>query len=281
MVKGFKLGNFELIWLNGGHFKLDGGAMFGVVPKILWGKHFPSDEENFIPMVAYPILIITPKEIAIIETGLGNKLTEKQKQIYKVSEEWRIPEELQKLGISPEDVEYVILTHYDFDHAGGVVMKGEDGDLKLTFPKAKHILQKNEWHNVMHPNKRSINTYFPLNYELLQKSGQLELVDGDVTIFPGVSVSLTAGHNGGHQVVFIESQGEKALHMADLLPTHVHYNPLWVMAYDYEPLVSIKKKEELESWALKENAWLTFYHDPFILAAKFGEDGSVREKWGF
>ncbi len=279
MVKGFKLGEFELIWLNGGRFELDGGAMFGVVPKVLWSKKFPFDEENYIPMVAYPILVKTQNELALIETGLGNKLTEKQKQIYRVREDWDLPGELLKLGISREDINYVILTHYDFDHAGGVVMKKQDGSLVLTFPNAIHILQKNEWYDVTHPNIRSVNTYWQINYEQLMKSGNLELVEGECEIFPGLKVAHTGGHNRGHQIVYINSQGEKALHMADLLPTHAHYNPLWVMAYDNYPMESIAKKEELEKWARDENAWLTFYHDPFVLAARFDEKGNVVEKW--
>ncbi len=278
MVNSFMLGDFELVWLNGGRFELDGGAMFGVVPKILWSKKFPCNEENYIPMVAFPILVKTQKEIAIIETGLGNKLTDKQKQIYRVKEDWDIPYELQKSGISREDVNYVILTHFDFDHAGGVVMQKQDKSLELTFPNAKHILQKKEWHDVTHPNRRSINTFWTVNYEVLLNSGKLELVDGEVEIFTGVKVSLTAGHNGGHQVVYVESNGEKALHMGDLMPTHAHYNPLWVMAYDNYPLDSIAKKEELENWARKENAWLTFYHDPFVLAAKFDDNGNIVKK---
>lgn len=278
-MKTFQLGDFELLWLNGGKFELDGGAMFGVVPKVLWSKKFPCDEENYIPMVAYPILIKTPNTLAIIETGLGNKLTDKQKQIYRVKEEWDIPYELQKLGFTPEDVNYVILTHFDFDHAGGVVMQRQDGALKLTFPEAKHILQKKEWHDVTHPNRRSVNTFWQVNYETLEHSKKLELVEGDCEIFSGLSVSFTGGHNGGHQVVYISSNGENALHMGDLMPTHAHYNPLWIMAYDNYPMESIAKKEELEKWAIENKAWLTFYHDPFVLAGRFDEKGNLIEKW--
>lgn len=123
MKKGFRLGDFELTWLNGGRFELDGGAMFGVVPKALWSKKYPASEDNTIPMVAWPLLIKTPACTVLIETGLGNKLTEKQKKIYKVSEDWSVLEDLRTLGLLREDIDYVILTHYDFDHAGGVVMK--------------------------------------------------------------------------------------------------------------------------------------------------------------
>src|SRR5208283_3136858 len=135
MKRGFFIGDFEFIWLNGGMFALDGGAMFGCVPKALWKKKYPVNEDNTIPLVAWPLLIKTPESLVIIETGLGNKLTDKQKQILRVKEEWNLISGLPGLGIEREDITHVILTHYDFDHAGGVVMREESGALRLTFPR--------------------------------------------------------------------------------------------------------------------------------------------------
>ncbi|HYA88295.1 MAG TPA: MBL fold metallo-hydrolase [Nitrospirota bacterium] len=279
MVKGFRLGDFELTWLNGGRFELDGGAMFGVVPKALWSKKYPSNEDNTIPMVAWPLLIKTRSSLALVETGLGNKLTEKQKKIYKVSDEGNLVEELRSLGIEREDIDYVILTHYDFDHAGGVVMKENSGTLSLTFPGAKHIVQRKEWEDVLNPNMRSVNTFWPINYEVLKQSRNLELVEGETEVEPGVRVILSGGHNRGFQLVKIESGGNSALHMVDLLPTHAHFNPLWIMAYDNFPLESIAAKELWEKRGIEEKAWFTFYHDPFVLACKFDEKGTILEKW--
>lgn len=279
-MKGpFKLGEFELYWLDGGTFELDGGAMFGVVPKVLWSKKYPSDENNYIPMVAWPILIKTNKEHILIETGLGNKLTEKQKQIYRLKGEWKIPEELEKLGISRNSINYVILTHFDFDHAGGAIMRNSNNELEITFPNAEYIIQAKEWEDVMNPNIRSINTYWPINNEKLRESKNLRLIDGDIEIIPGIKLVYTGGHNRGHQIVIIESEGEMAIHFGDLMPMHSHYNPLWVMAYDNFPLESIKQKEIWEQFALENNAWVTFYHDPFILTCKFNEKGEVIEKF--
>jgi len=279
MISGFRIGEFELTWLNGGRFELDGGAMFGVVPKALWSKKYPANEDNTIPMVAWPILVRTPKNLVIIESGLGNKLTDKQKKIYRVREDWSVLADLKLLGIDRHDIDHVILTHYDFDHAGGVIMQEEDGKLALTFPNAKHILQKKEWDDVQSPNIRTINTYWPLNNELLRNNTVLALIEGDREIVPGISVHHTAGHNGGHQAVELSSEGATALHLGDLLPTHAHANPLWVMAYDNFPLDAIKQKKLWIGRGVAEQAWFTFYHDPFMQACRFDEKGNIIQKW--
>ncbi len=279
MKKALKLGDIELIWLNGGSFELDGGAMFGVVPKVLWSKKYPSDADNYVTLINSPILVKTQNTLIIIESGLGNKLTEKQKKIFRVKDEWRILSELNELGIKRQDIHYVILTHLDFDHSGGVVMMEENGIFSITFPNAKHMIQKKEWEDVLTPNKRSSNSFWPVNYELLKDSQCLELVDGSVEVERGVKVIHTGGHNRGHQIINIESKGEKALHLGDLLPTHAHFNPLWVMAYDNYPLDVVALREEWENKGIEENAWFTFYHDPFMLACKFDKSGNITEKW--
>jgi glyoxylase-like metal-dependent hydrolase (beta-lactamase superfamily II) len=279
MKAGFKIGDFELTWLNGGIFELDGGAMFGVVPKVLWLKKYPTTEDNYIPLTAWPILVKTPHALVLIESGIGNKLTDKQKKIYRIKQDWSVPQELEQLGIRRADIDFVVLTHYDFDHAGGVIMQEADGTFGLTFPKAKHILQKREWHDVLNPNIRTINTYWPLNNEQMRTSNNLILVDGRHEVSPGISVVHTGGHNGGHQVVEISSGGEKALHLGDLLPTHAHANPLWVMAYDNFPMEAIASKEQWMKQGIADNAWFTFYHDNFMTACRYDDKGNVTDKW--
>lgn len=277
MKSGFKIGDFELTWLNGGRFELDGGAMFGVVPKVLWQKKYPVESENYISLNAWPILVKTPSSLILIESGLGNKLTDKQKKIFRVRQEWSVVSELAHLSIEREDIDVVILTHYDFDHAGGVIMQDETGKLSLTFPRAKHVLQQREWEDVLNPNIRSVNTYWPVNIDLMKGSKKLELVRGEAEIVPGVSVIHTGGHNGGHQIVRMESGSQSVLHLGDLLPTHVHANPLWVMAYDNYPMDAIAMKEKWIKRGVQEGTWFTFYHDPFLLACKFDDKGNAVE----
>lgn len=276
MKNSLKLGDFELFWLDGGMCQFDGGTMFGAVPKVLWQKKVPSDQENYVSLAAWPILVKTPHSLVIIESGLGNKLTDKQRKIFRVREEWRVPEDLKTLGFNREDVDFVILTHYDWDHASGVVMQ-DNGGLALTFSNAKHILQKTEWDDVLNPNRRSANTYWQLNIGPLKESGKLELVEGEAEIVNGVRVLLTGGHTAGHQIISIRSGNEEALHLGDLLPTHFHFNPLWLTAYDNFPLDSIRMKEQHEHSGLSNGAWFTFYHDTDFTACKFDEKGNITD----
>jgi glyoxylase-like metal-dependent hydrolase (beta-lactamase superfamily II) len=278
MPEPFSLGDFQVHWLNGGMFGLDGGAMFGVVPKILWSKKYPADENNYVRLTASPLLVKTPDANIVIETGLGNKLTDKQKKIYRLQDEWNIPRDLALLGLRREDIDFVILTHFDFDHSGGVVMQEKDGGLQLTFPRAKHVIQKKEWNDVLNPNKRSAHTFLSINYETLKDTSNLELVEGSIEIIKGITVEHTGGHNNGHQIIRMISHGQAALHLGDLLPTHIHFNPLWVMAYDTYPVEVIQLKEKYEALGVQEDMWFTFYHDPFLRACRFTAEGDIKEK---
>ena len=158
-------------------------------------------------------------------------------------------------------------------------MREESGAFSLTFPKAKHYVQAAEWEDVVNPNTRSINTYWPMNNELLRRSPNLELVNGEAEIVEGIRVMHTGGHTRGYQIVTMESRAESAVYPCDLLPTHAHFNPLWIMAYDNFPLISIEQKEKLEKAHVARGSWFIFYHDPFVPACKFNERGTILEKW--
>ena len=269
------LGSITLSWLCGGNFSLDGGTMYGAVPKVLWQKRYPADCENYIKLLNAPVLVQTAQQNILIDTGLGNKLTDKQKQIFRVYRDWDLVTDLAQRGISRKDIDVVILTHCDFDHAGGVVMIGENGQRELTFPSARHIVQQLEWEDVCHPNIRSKHTYWPDNFRGLEKSGMLELVDGSQEILPGVLVKLTGGHTRGHQLVECIGSEGCAVHLGDLFPTHTHSNPLWVMAYDNFPLEVVELKQRLLPQYRDTNCWFTFYHDIFMKACRLDEQGKT------
>lgn len=271
-----QLGDFEIFALAGGHFDIDGGAMFGVVPKVLWSKRCTPHDDNYLTLSANPILIKHQDNLIVLESGLGNKLTAKQQQIFRVSLQWQVPQSLRLLGYDQEDVTHVILSHYDFDHSGGVLMYHDT--LCLTFPKALHILQKSEWEDVLSPNRRSAHTYWQINYELLKNSSRLELASGNCEVLQGLEVIHTGGHTRGHQIVRLHSQGLTAYYMGDLMPWIEHFNPLWITAYDNFPLTSIAVKEQIFNQALKEDAYFLFYHIPDTLACKLDAEGNVTER---
>ena len=277
MGPGFRLGDFTIHWLQGGEFEIDGGSMFGVVPKVLWAKKCASTPDNHVLLANSPILLQTPQGNVLIETGLGNKLTPKQKGIFRVRAEWDLVAGLARLGLSRESISHVILTHGDFDHAGGVTMLNDNGGLELTFPAAMHYMQRQEWEDVLAPNIRSASAYWPENFAGLVEGKNLHLVEGEEEIMPGLRLVRTGGHTRGHQAIWLESGGQIALHLGDLLPMPFNSNPLWITAYDNFPLDSIEAKEQFLGQALAKDAWFLFYHDPQLLACKLDGDGAVRE----
>lgn len=274
-----QIGEIELFWLKGGDFRLDGGTMFGPVPKALWQKKYPSDHSNTIPMCNDPLLIKTVETAILVDTGIGNKLDEKQKKIFSVSEGADLSPQVEALGIEAEDVSHVVLTHCDFDHAGGVEKRNKKGVNELTFPNAKYVIQAQEWEDIVSPHLRSKSTYLKENFIELKKSNRLMLVEGEIDISPGVVLRHTGGHTRGHQLVEISSEGQVAVHLGDLFPTHAHANPLWVMAYDNFPLEVIDRKIECFEHYRGKKCWYTFYHDPFVRACRLDEKYSVTEKW--
>jgi len=278
-LKPLQIGNINIFWLKGGNFYLDGGTMFGPVPKLLWQKRVKVDKDNLIHLCNDPILVRTPEKNIIIDTGLGNKLTEKQQSIFHVADAWDIGSQLSGLGLCRQDIDFVILTHCDFDHAGGVVMYNEKGNEELTWPNATHIIQEKEWHDVEHPCRRAQSTYWPENFDELKKNGLIQLVNGDRQICDGVKVRYSGGHTRGHQIIEIRDGCETAVHLGDLFPIHSQVNPLWVMAYDNFPLEVIDRKEEFFSEYSKKNSWFLFYHDPSMRGCKLDNDGKISERW--
>lgn len=270
------VGNMTLYWLNGGNTHLDGGAMFGVVPKVLWNRKYPSNDLNQIELRTDPILVQADGKNLLIESGIGNgKLNEKQRKIFGVTEESNVEQSLKLLGLTPHDIDYVLMTHLHFDHASGL-SRWEGDRLVPTFANAVHYVNRIEWDEMRTPNIRSRNTYWDVNWKPV--ADLVQTFDDRLEVAAGIEMIHTGGHSSGHAVVRMASNGEAAYHLGDILPTHVHQNPLWVMAYDDYPMDSIFAKEKWIAEAVEANAWLTFYHDAFVRAIKWDDQGDVIDK---
>lgn len=259
--KSVRLGQFELSIVSDGKFWLDGGAMFGIVPKVMWDKLNPADGLNRIELGLNCLLIQTPDNKIFVDTGIGEKLNERFKDIYRVERDFSLIEILHRRGIEPEDIDKVINTHLHFDHCGGNTVK-KGGKSVPTFPNAQYIIQKQEWYDATHPNERTKASYLRENFVPLEENAQLLLVDGEHEVSKGVKVIVTNGHTQGHQSVLIESDGSKAIYFGDLIPTTSHIRISYIMGYDLYPLDIIKKKKDILQTALNEHWLLIFEHDP-------------------
>lgn len=270
-MEQLKIGQLTLTWLNGGVTHMDGGAMFGVVPKPLWEKKYPHNELNQIELRTDPILVQYGGKNILIETGVGNnKFSEKQLRNYGITEESSLEHDLQELGLSTSDIDFVLMTHMHFDHVSGIA-KWLGDRLVPTFENAKVIVSDIEWDELKNPNVRSRNTYWEENWRPIEQ--QVETFTGMKEVIPGISMHHTGGHSNGHSIIKIEAEGELLIHMADLMPTHAHQNPLWVLAYDDYPMTSIYAKEKLIKEGLSREAWFIFYHDYKYRALKWDKSG--------
>jgi glyoxylase-like metal-dependent hydrolase (beta-lactamase superfamily II) len=271
LVRTRTLGDFRIHALEAGLQRLDGGAMFGVVPKPLWERRIPADARNRIPLALRCLLVETRDELVLIETGLGSKEGDKFMEIYGVENAAspgsgaadRLQEAVRHAGFSPADVTVVVNTHLHFDHAGGNTFRDAEGQVRLAFPGARYAVQRGEWEWAHATNERTAASYLPDNYEPVMAAGQLELVEGDVEIVPGISVYRTPGHCPHHQSVLVRSGGETACFLADVIPTFAHLPLPWIMGYDVEPLVTLESKRALLRRATDERWLLVSTHDPF------------------
>lgn len=273
-METLEIGQIKITWLNGGVTYLDGGAMFGVVPKPLWSKRYPVNEKNQIELRTDPLLIQKDGINVLVEAGIGKgKLSEKQLRNYGVKEESKVEESLQTLGLTPEDIDYILMTHMHFDHACGLTKWNEEQELVSVFPHAKILTSSIEWNEMRHPNIRSKNTYWKENWEAIVH--QVETFEKSFSLVAGIEMHHTGGHSDGHSIIVLKDQGEVLIHMADLMPTHAHKNPLWVLAYDDYPMTSIDRKSNWLEFGERQNAWYSFYHDAFYRAVKWNSTGEI------
>jgi glyoxylase-like metal-dependent hydrolase (beta-lactamase superfamily II) len=264
-----KLGKFNINTLTTGHFALDGGAMFGVVPKVLWEKSNPADEKNRISMVTRSVLVQTEKRNILIDTGMGDKWDEKGKKIYKVeNEEQNLESELKKFDLTFDNITDVILTHLHFDHTGGSTISDEK-KIRPAFPNAIYYVTKDQWLWANEPSEKDRASFIQENFLPIAESGKLSILDHPKD-FPihGIGGLVSNGHTKGMWLPTIFDEGKTVVYCADLIPMSAHISVPWVMAYDISPLKTLEEKKVLLSQA-EENDWiLIFEHDPKISAVK-------------
>ncbi len=255
----FTLGDFELSIFSDGDYYLDGGAFFGVVPKILWQRRMQADEKNRVAVGMNSLLVRTGTHTVLIETGMGNKLGEKMTEIYCPKSQ--LLDNLSAGGVAPEDIDTVINTHLHFDHCGWNTLR-KNGRAVPTFPKATYYVQEGEWQHGRKQLERDRVSYISENYDPLVESGQMKLLRGDREIVPGISVQVFPGHTRNMQAVMIQSGGKKACYISDLIPTTAHLDLTWVMAYDLFPLETIESRKRFYQAAIPEKWLVVFTHDP-------------------
>lgn len=273
-MESMQIGRAKVTWLNGGVTHMDGGAMFGVVPRPLWSRKYPVNEKNQIELRTDPILLEIDEKKLIIDSGIGNrKLSDKEKRNYGVKEESHIGECLQKLGMNTTDIDYVLMTHLHFDHACGLTANDRDDHYTSVFPNAEIYVNQTEWNEMRKPNIRSKNTYWERNWKAIE--GQVTTFDQSVEVVPGLRMVHTSGHSDGHSIIVFEDGEDCFIHMADIMPTHAHQNVLWVLAYDDFPVTSVHEKQKWMKYGYEKNAWYIFYHDAQFRALKFDSEGKV------
>lgn len=275
------LGRWRIHAIQAGGQQLDGGAMFGVVPKPLWERRIAADARNRIPMGMRCLLVEHDDGLVLIDSGVGNKEATKFHDIYGI-ENVSTPDEapgrtaleagIKRAGFSTDDVTLVINTHLHFDHAGGNTWRNEAGEVLPTFPKARYVVQRGEVEYARRANERTAASYFPQNWDPIIAMGQFDVIDGEPEIRPGIRVRRTPGHTPHHQSVILTSGGETLCFLGDVVPTAHHLSLPWIMGYDVEPLVTLESKRSLLAEALSGDWQLVFEHDASVGFGRVAHD---------
>jgi glyoxylase-like metal-dependent hydrolase (beta-lactamase superfamily II) len=274
------VGRWRVHAIQAGGQQLDGGAMFGVVPKPLWSRRLPADDRNRIPMGMRCLLVEHDDGLVLLDTGSGNKETPKFHDIYGIQNsgaEGRtaLEDGIRAAGFTPEDVSLVINTHLHFDHAGGNTWRTPQGEVLASFPNARYVVQGGERDYAEHPNERTAASYFAANWAPIVASGRFEFLHGAQEVLAGITVRPTPGHTPHHQSVLLHSGGEVLCFLGDVVPT-AHHLPLpWIMGYDVEPLVTLESKRALLADAVREDWLLCFEHDAHVGFGRVTHDGKA------
>jgi glyoxylase-like metal-dependent hydrolase (beta-lactamase superfamily II) len=270
-----EFGNFEIFSIVENSFKIDGGAMYGVVPKIIWQKFNPPDKNNLVKLDMNLLLIKTDGENVLIDAGIGDALSERQRKIFGVESASDLKNRLSELDLTTEDINLVILTHLHADHAGGVIKLDKDGRKIPRFPNARHVVQIKEWEEAMHPDERTSVTYFTSNLKILEQEKLLELIDGEDEVATGIRLTNTGGHTPGHQAVLIQDGENKMLCAGDIIPSTHHLRIPYVASVDLFPRETMEQKRKFLQMCLDDGWALAFGHD---LKVKLGKLEKVGEE---
>ena len=274
-VRRYTVGDLELVSLSDGLIRLDGGAMFGTVPKVFWEKKAPADARNRITLAMRP-LIVRGARTMLIDAGLGGKESARFHDIYGVDRVRSLDVTMAEAGIAPEDIDIVLASHLHFDHAGGFTYRDAGGRFRPTFPRAQYIIRRGEWEDAQHTHERNRASYRADNYLPLAEAGVLQLVDDDATIMPGVKVRRTGGHCMHHQMALIESKGRTAAFVADLIPTTAHVPDAWIMGFDLYPMDTLAARKLFVKDAIEKETLVFFEHDPAVAAGYIREENGKR-----
>lgn len=267
-----RFGNADLSVLSDGDCMSDGGGVYGLVPRSLWEKVTPPDEENRVPTALNSLLIVSQNKRILVDTGLGDKLDAQGEAHFGRTGGSTLLSKMREVGFAPEDIDIVINTHLHADHCGGNTHL-KAGKVVATFPNAEYWIQRLEWADAAFPNERTRGTYFAENFEPVRD--RVRLLDGDTRVTDEVKCIITRGHTRSHQSVLIESAGHKALFIGDIAARTVYLERLaWIPAFDVEPLETLETKRRMRDWAVEESVLLIFQHDPFVTMACMRKDGT-------
>lgn len=264
------IGDLELISLYDGFLRLDGGSMFGVVPKAVWSREAPADASNRILLAMRPLLVKGARTM-LIDAGLGDKDEDQFLERYGIARARHLDHALEEAGVGPDEIDVVLATHLHFDHAGGFTMRDATGAVRPRFPRARYVIRRGEWEDATHPTARNRASYLEPNFLPLAAAGVLDLIDDDQSIMPGVRVQRTGGHTAHHQMVWIGSDQRRAAYVADLIPTTAHLPDAWGMGYDLYPMDTLAAKQSFVREAIGTRTLIFFEHDPAIAAGVLTE----------
>ena len=274
------VGGFAVTGLCDGFFFLDGGAMHGVVPRVLWARHHPPDAHNRIRLALRGLLLQRPGLTVVVEPGLGDRYDAAFAERFGVERDRTLLDDLRRCGVAPEQVDLVICTHLHWDHAGQATSLGPDGRIQPTFPHATYVVQQRDWDEANRPHERNRASYRPDDFLPLAEAGQLRLVDGAAELAPGLRVERVGGHTAGLQIVHVGEGGDRLVFLSDLAPTAYHLDLPVIMGYDLYPVETLESKRRVLADVVETGALVGFVHDPRVAFARLVRDGRGRPALG-